>query len=113
MDDKQVTVTQAGAVADCSGRTIIRAIRDGDLGAQKRAGRILIDRSELDRWIRTRTDGWRRRALERQADAALQFLSRVVEQVMASDPDGRSRRRHQSRIPATDYCWTRNANVPK
>jgi excisionase family DNA binding protein len=50
----KLTVGDAAVAGECCTRTVRRAIRAGQLRATRAYGRILIERSELDRWIAAR-----------------------------------------------------------
>lgn len=54
-DTQEITVTEAGFLADVSGETIRRAIRRGELQATRRIGvNVLVRRADIERWAAAR-----------------------------------------------------------
>lgn len=54
-DKTRLYQAEAAARAECSTRTLSRAIASGELRAMHEGGRLRIERAELDRWLAARS----------------------------------------------------------
>jgi hypothetical protein len=74
--DNKLTLTQAGAIAGCSHRTIMRAIQEYQLEAGKEHGIWNVDGQSLRSWIEARQSRGRRIT---PLEPALDFRKRILE----------------------------------